>query len=75
MRSKLYETPIDGIAGKWADYKGVRAAVLSLNLSAVQRLQVSNLLQTTRSQLATSLTPEQQQKVQQNAQTSQQQSD
>lgn len=53
---------------------GVRAAVLSLNLSVMQRLQVGNLLQTTRSQLATILTPGQQQQVQQNVQTLQQQS-
>lgn len=46
--------------------KSVRVAALSLNLSATQRFQILNILKTTRSQLATILTPSQLQTVQQN---------
>jgi hypothetical protein len=56
-----------------AQGKGVRAAVMSLNLSVAQRWQIFNLLQTARSQLATLLTSEQQRQIQQNIQTLKQQ--
>lgn len=51
-----------------AEGKGVRGAVLSLNLSNRQRLQISNLLQPLKSRVSSILTPAQQQQVQRNIQ-------
>jgi hypothetical protein len=54
-----------------AEGKGVRGAVLSLNLSIRQKRQISNLLQPLKSKVSTILTPAQQQQVQRNMQTMQ----
>ena len=53
--------------------KGVRVALLSLDLSVGQRQQILKLLQPMRSQLAIILTPEQQQQIRQNVRALQQQ--
>jgi hypothetical protein len=53
--------------------KGLRAAVLSLNLSMSQRLQIMRLLQGMQSQITQILTPAQQQQARQNLQTLQRQ--
>jgi hypothetical protein len=54
-----------------AEGKGVRGAVLSLNLSIRQKRQISNILQPLKSKASSILTPTQQQQVQRNMQTMQ----